>query len=61
MPESRPNLQQREAAAKSGRVRRARRLVREISASPALTRDQRAAIIAAATTIPVLDADAVAS
>lgn len=46
--------QQRDAAAKSARVRTTRKLIRELSATKPLTLDQRAAIIAAASTIPVV-------
>lgn len=55
MPTQRPHAQQREAGQISARARRTRRLVRELAATPALTRDQRAAVLAAAAGIPVLD------
>ena len=39
----------------SGRVRRTKKLVRDLAATKALTREQRAAILAAATAIPVIE------
>lgn len=49
--------QQAAAAAKSARVRQARKLERQLTAARPLTAEQRNSIIAAAINIPVVSAD----
>lgn len=55
MPQS--HEQQRDAAAKSARLRITRRLSRDLRSARPLTQAQRAELIAAAAAIPVIDAE----
>lgn len=52
-----PEIQQHRAAASSARARVTRRLTRDLRSARPLTETQRAAVIAAAASIPTITAD----
>jgi len=50
-----PYAQQRDAGIRSARKRRTTKLVRDLTATRPLTREQKAAVVAAATSIPLAE------